>query len=149
MLINIAIFELPLIRIHSTVSSKLLVCIFNSSMCYSPGSTNAMGHGCWASPFSALFTLIQLTGTELSSLTQITETQALSLGCSCSVPGAAHEQNWLHSCSSISHFAYNTCQVTEKKKYNLFYRGTAEITKWTLMYFTNRINYQRHHFEKY
>jgi len=80
MLINTVIFESALIGIHSTVSSKLFVCIFNSRMCYSPGSTNAIGLGCWASPFSALFTLIQLTSTQLRSLTQITETHASSLG---------------------------------------------------------------------
>lgn len=129
MLINIVIFESPLIGIHSTVSSKLFVYIFISRMCYSPGSTNAIGQGCWASPFSALFTLIQLTGMQLSSLTQITRDSrfepgmrsAQSLGLAVSIIDYSHVPIFL--ILLITHVK------SQKKKYNLFYRGKEQITK--------------------
>lgn len=145
-LISITIFELPLIGIHSTVSRKLFVCFFNSRMCYGPGSTDAIGHGCWASLFSSWSSLCVHSSAVQLRLQRLMLCAWDALG---SGPGAGLEHNCPQSCFAISHFASNTSQITEKKKALFVPQGKRANHKVNFNVLTKQNKYQRHNLEKY
>lgn len=122
--------ESPLTGIHSAASSKLFTCIFNSQAQLMPLSR------CWASPFSALFPVTQLTGTQLYS------DYRLLLGAHdvfTPVPGAGPGLiNHSRVPAFLSQFAHSTRYVTGKKKYSSFFMGEKQILMQTLMCFTKK-----------
>lgn len=133
---SIGTSESPLTGIHSTVSSKLLTHIFNSRMCYSPGSTNATVKV----PGISLFSLVPRDPAHRYTALLSNSDYRLLLWAQdafTSVPGAGPE---LSGYSRVPVFlilltAHGTSQ---KKKCNLFYTGEKRITKQTLMCFTKQ-----------